>query len=171
MKHCKQKCLRYGYILVHLNSTSTPLYRNRTGLIHKTKITNPDNHSKHITHGTSHKLFIEIISSKDTDEKNPVQNKPPFDHLKKDTHLRQGEEKSYFPTLDLQSFRLGLIRKLSDIREIVLSRKNNSLENKPIIDINRTMWNSRNRILIDTDGDDVAFLSGSGRNRTKKYIF
>ena len=33
------------------------------------------------------------------------------------------------------------------------------------------MWNSRNRILIDTDGDDVAFLSGSGRNRTKKYIF
>ena len=27
-------------------------------------------------------------------------------------------------------------------------------------DIN--MWNSRNRILIDTDGDDVAFLSGSG---------
>ena len=26
-----------------------------------------------------------------------------------------------------------------------------------------TMWNSRNRILIDADGDDVAFLSGSGR--------
>ena len=27
---------------------------------------------------------------------------------------------------------------------------------------NKNMWNSRNRILIDTDGDDVAFLSGSG---------
>ena len=25
------------------------------------------------------------------------------------------------------------------------------------------MWSSRNRILIDTDGDDVAFLSGSGK--------
>merc|ERR1712012_665853 len=25
-----------------------------------------------------------------------------------------------------------------------------------------TMWSSRNRMLMDTDGDDVAFLSGSG---------
>ena len=33
------------------------------------------------------------------------------------------------------------------------------------------MWNSRNRILIDTDGDDVAFLSGSGRKRTTRLFY
>ena len=31
--------------------------------------------------------------------------------------------------------------------------------------VSREMWSSRNKILMDTDGDDVAFLSGSGAQK------
>ena len=41
-----------------------------------------------------------------------------------------------------------------------ISSKSKSIEQNK--ENNTKMWNSRNRILIDTDGDDVAFLSGSG---------
>lgn len=32
------------------------------------------------------------------------------------------------------------------------------------------MWSSRNKILMDTDGDDVAFLSGSGALEIMKSV-
>ena len=133
-----------------------------SSILSENKTANLENNNEEISTPQTHELVVVKYSSKETEEKNLGQNISQIDSLQTNTHLTTQKGNLSNPTINLRSFRLCISSKLCNAQKYL-----NNYENF-ITNENSKMWNSRNRILIDTDGDDVAFLSGSGRFSVKK---
>ena len=131
-------------------------------ILSENKTSNLENHNEEISNPQTHELIIKKYPSKETEHKNLEQNISKIDSLQTITHLTAQKVNLTNHIIDLRSFRLCLSSKLCNAQKYLNNYKNF------ITNENSKMWNSRNRILIDTDGDDVAFLSGSGRFSVKK---
>ena len=128
-----------------------------SSILRENKTTNRENHYEEIFTPQTHELVIVKYSSKENEEKNFGQSISQIDSLQTNTNLTSQKGNLSNNIIDLRSFRLCLSSKLCNAQKYLKNCKN-FIPNE-----NSKMWNSRNRILIDTDGDDVAFLSGSGR--------
>ena len=104
-----------------------------------------------------------VVSFPPRDVKDNKIDKVSVYEARKNVHQHKFKEVKFRPVLDFQSFKRGLtyVSNFTGKSAKPQSFKNTQKVKKK--DIN--MWNSRNRILIDTDGDDVAFLSGSGKRK------
>ena len=133
-------------------------------LFDQNKTTKPENQYTSITSSQTHSFVIVNLPSKQTESKNLILNASPIRSLKNNIPSCKDQKSLYYPVTELKAFHFGLLFKKNTFQRIIISLKTKALHSKTKNTNEKPkMWNSRNRILIDADGDDVAFLSGSGR--------
>ena len=128
------------------------------------KITKSENQYESITSSQSHTFVIINSPSKETKDKNSILNASPIRSLKNNIPSCERKTSLHNPVTKIKAFHFGLLFKKNTFQRIIITLKAKALHSKnKNTNEKPKMWNSRNRILIDADGDDVAFLSGSGR--------
>ena len=134
-------------------------------LLDQNKTTKPKNQNASITSSQTHTFVIVKSPSKETESKNLIINTSPICSLKNNIPSSKDQKSLCNPVTESKAFHFGFLSKKNTAQRIIKTLKTKSLHFKNQNTNEKvTMWNSRNRILIDADGDDVAFLSGSGRN-------
>ena len=140
-------------------------------LLDQNKITKSENQYESITSSQSHTFVIINSPSTETKNNNSILNASPFRSLKNNIPSCKSNTSLYNPVTKIKAFHFRLLSKNNTVQRIIINLKTKFLHSKnKNTNEKTTMWNSRNRILIDADGDDVAFLSGSGRTNVYNIL-